>query len=60
MTDKAINALDKNKNGFFLILKVHRLINLHEMDWQRATYDTLEFDKAVKFAVIMLKKIKIH
>ena len=49
MTDKAINALAKNKNGFFLMVEGASIDKqLHEMDWQRATYDTLEFDKTVK------------
>ncbi len=51
MEQKAINALSKNKNGFFLMVEGASIDKqLHAMDWQRATYDTLEFDKAVKLA----------
>ncbi len=51
MEQKAINALEKNKNGFFLMVEGASIDKqLHAMDWQRATYDTLEFDKAVKLA----------
>lgn len=48
MTAKAINALSKNKNGFFLMVEGACIDKqLHTMDWQRATYDTIEFDKAI-------------
>lgn len=51
MQDKAIKALEKNKNGFFLMVEGASIDKqLHAMDWERATYDTLEFDKAVKAA----------
>lgn len=51
MADKAIQVLSKNKNGFFLLLEGASIDKqLHAMDWQRATYDTLEFDKTVKLA----------
>ncbi len=48
MTDKAIQALSKNKNGFFLMVEGACVDKqLHSMDWQRAAYDNIEFDKAV-------------
>lgn len=48
MTDKALSALSKNKNGFFLMVEGASIDKqLHAMDWQRATYDTIEFDQAV-------------
>ncbi len=48
MTDKAIEALSKNKNGFFLMVEGACVDKqLHSMDWQRAAYDNIEFDKAV-------------
>ena len=48
MTKKAISTLSKNKNGFFLMVEGACIDKqLHTMDWQRATYDTIEFDKAV-------------
>lgn len=51
MEQKAIDALSKNKNGFFLMVEGASIDKqLHAMDWQRATYDTIEFDKAVKLA----------
>lgn len=49
MTDKALNALSQEKNGFFLMVEGACIDKqLHTMDWQRATYDTIEFDRAVK------------
>ena len=51
MEQKAIGALSQNPNGFFLMVEGASIDKqLHAMDWQRATYDTIEFDKAVKFA----------
>lgn len=57
MTEKAIDALSRNPNGFFLMVEAACIDKqLHTMDWQRATYDTIEFDKAVgigrKFAAL--------
>lgn len=49
MTQKALDILDKDKNGFFLMVEGGSIDKqLHTMDWQRATYDTIEFDKAVE------------
>lgn len=49
MTEKALDALSKNANGFFLMVEGASIDKqLHAMDWQRATYDTIEFDKTVK------------
>lgn len=51
MTEAALNILSKNKEGFFLMIEGASIDKqLHKMDWQRATYDTIEFDKAVKIA----------
>ena len=51
MTQKAVSALEKNPNGFFLLVEGASIDKqLHAMDWQRAAYDTIEFDQAVKFA----------
>ncbi len=48
MTEKAITALSKNKNGFFLMVEGACIDKqLHVLDWQRAAYDNIEFDKAV-------------
>lgn len=57
MTDKALNALEQNKNGFFLMVEGASIDKqLHAMDWQRATYDTIEFDKAVGLGQEFAKK----
>ncbi|WP_455598738.1 alkaline phosphatase [Cloacibacillus sp.] len=51
MTDKAIRALSKNKNGFFLMVEGACIDKqLHVLDWQRAAYDNIEFDQAVGVA----------
>lgn len=51
MTNVALEVLSKNKDGFFLMIEGASIDKqLHKMDWQRATYDTIEFDKAVKIA----------
>ncbi|GHU74880.1 alkaline phosphatase [Clostridia bacterium] len=51
MTQTAIDALSKNENGFFLMVE-GALIDKqeHAMDWERAVWDTIEFDKAVGVA----------
>lgn len=59
MTDKAINALSQNKNGFFLMVEGACIDKqLHAMDWQRATYDTIEFDQAIAHAKAFADKNK--
>lgn len=51
MTTSALSVLSKNKNGFFLMIEGASIDKqLHKMDWQRATYDTIELDRAVKIA----------
>lgn len=51
MTHAALKVLSKNKEGFFLMIEGANIDKqLHNMDWQRAIYDTIEFDKAVKIA----------
>lgn len=48
MTQKAINTLSQNKNGFFLMVEGACVDKqLHTLDWQRAAYDNIELDKAV-------------
>ncbi|GHU67957.1 alkaline phosphatase [Clostridia bacterium] len=51
MTQTAIDALSQNENGFFLMVE-GALIDKqeHAMDWERAVWDTIEFDKAVGVA----------
>lgn len=57
MTQTAINVLNKNKNGFFLMVEGACIDKqLHTMDWQRAAYDTIEMDKAVGIAKEFAKK----
>ena len=51
MTKKSLEILSKNKNGFFAMIEGASIDKqLHAMDWQRAGYDTIEFDKAVEYA----------
>ncbi|HIU63700.1 MAG TPA: alkaline phosphatase [Candidatus Avacidaminococcus intestinavium] len=48
MTTTAINSLKQNPNGFFLMVEGACIDKqLHTMDWQRAAYDNIEFDKAI-------------
>ena len=49
MTAAALDRLSKNKNGFFLMVEGACIDKqIHTMDWQRAAYDTIEFDKAIE------------
>ncbi len=51
MTEKAIGALSKNPNGFFLMVEGACVDKqLHVLDWQRAAYDNIEMDLAVGVA----------
>ncbi len=51
MTDKAIQTLSKNPNGFFLMVEGASIDKqAHPMDWERAVYDTIEMDKALGVA----------
>lgn len=51
MTEKAIDTLSKNPNGFFLMVEGACIDKqLHVLDWQRAAYDNIELDKAVGVA----------
>ena len=57
MTGKAINTLSKNPNGFFLMVEGASIDKqLHVLDWQRATYDTIELDKAIGVAKEFARK----
>ncbi|MDF2876276.1 MAG: Alkaline phosphatase [Sporomusa sp.] len=57
MTQKAIDTLSKNPNGFFLMVEGASIDKqLHVLDWQRATYDTIELDKSVEIAKEFAKK----
>ena len=51
MTKKSLDILSKNPKGFFAMIEGASIDKqLHAMDWQRATYDTIEFDKAIEYA----------
>ena len=51
MTQRAIDTLSKNENGFFLMVEGACVDKqLHVMDWQRAAYDNIELDQAVGVA----------
>ena len=51
MTRKSLDILSQNKNGFFAMIEGASIDKqLHVMDWQRAAYDTIEFDQAVEYA----------
>ncbi|TCL76943.1 alkaline phosphatase [Hydrogenispora ethanolica] len=57
MTKQAINVLSKNQNGFFLMVEGACIDKqLHTVDWERATYDTIEMDKAIGIAKEFAKK----
>lgn len=51
MTKKSLDILGRNQNGFFAMIEGASIDKqLHVMDWQRAAYDTIEFDQAVAYA----------
>lgn len=51
MTQKAIDVLSQNENGFFLMVEGASIDKqLHTLDWERAAYDTIEMDKAIGVA----------
>lgn len=51
MTEKAIETLSKNPNGFFLMVEGACIDKqLHVLDWQRAAYDNIEMDQAIGLA----------
>jgi alkaline phosphatase len=51
MTDKSIQMLKKNKNGFFLHVESGRIDHAHHAgNAQRALLDTIEFSKAIQKA----------
>lgn len=48
MTSKALSILDKNKNGFFLMVEGASIDKqAHTMDMERLLWDTIEFDQTV-------------
>ncbi|MDR2789779.1 MAG: alkaline phosphatase [Campylobacteraceae bacterium] len=51
MTAAALEALSKDKDGFFLMVEAALIDKAsHPLDWERAFYDTIMFDKAVALA----------
>lgn len=51
MTRAALSILDKKPNGFFLMVEGASIDKAeHPLDWQRAAYDTIEFDQAIGVA----------
>ncbi|QDR80970.1 alkaline phosphatase [Sporomusa termitida] len=59
MTQTAIDTLSKNPKGFFLMVEGASIDKqLHAMDWQRATYDTIELDKSIAIAKEFARKNK--
>jgi alkaline phosphatase len=51
MTSAAIKVLEKNPNGFFLMVEGASIDKgEHPLDWQRAVFDTIEFDQALGVA----------
>src|SRR5215471_8697627 len=51
MTQKALDILGQNANGFFLMVEGGLIDKqAHPLDWQRAIWDTIEMDKAVGVA----------
>jgi len=51
MTRKALEVLSTNKEGCFLMVEAGLVDKYsHPMDWERAVYDTIMFDKVVAIA----------
>ncbi|MBC7646968.1 MAG: alkaline phosphatase [Pseudopedobacter sp.] len=51
MTNKAIETLSKNSNGFILFVEAGMIDKYeHPLDWQRGLWDVLELDKTVEQA----------
>ena len=50
-TRAALSVLSRNPNGFLLMVKSSRIDKYsHALDWERAVYDTIMLDNAVKAA----------
>lgn len=51
MTQAALDVLSKNKDGFFLMVEAALVDKYsHPLDWDRALYDTIMFDKVIGLA----------
>ncbi|UXN03896.1 alkaline phosphatase [Bartonella sp. HY406] len=56
MTKVALERLSKNENGFFLMVEGASIDKMsHPMDWDRALYETIEFDQAIGVAMEFAK-----
>lgn len=56
-TQKAVETLEKNPDGFFLMVEAGMVDKYeHPLDWQRAIWNVLELDKAVAYAKDYAKK----
>ncbi|MGG7518906.1 alkaline phosphatase [Allorhizobium undicola] len=56
MTKAALSRLSNNKEGFFLMVEGASIDKMsHPMDWDRALYETIEFDQAVGVGLEFLK-----
>jgi len=48
MTEVALGELAKNQDGFFLMVEGSSIDKMsHPMDWERAVFETIEFDKTI-------------
>jgi alkaline phosphatase len=57
MTRVALDKLSKNKDGFFLMVEAGLIDKFeHPMDWERAVYDAIMYDKVVALAQEFAKK----
>ncbi len=51
MTKSALDVLSKNPQGFFLMVEAGLVDKFeHPMDWERAAYDTIMYDKVIGVA----------
>ena len=51
MTKVALDRLSKNPEGFFLMVEGSSIDKMsHPLDWDRAEYETIEFDQAIGIA----------
>jgi alkaline phosphatase len=56
MAQVALDKLSKNKDGFFLMVEAGLIDKFeHPMDWERAVYDAIMYDKVVALAQAFAK-----
>lgn len=52
MTKSALDVLSKKPEGFFLMVEAANIDKQsHPLDWERAVFDTIEFDRVVGMAI---------